>query len=38
MVKDIDTLAEKIVLSMVESRETKVTFSDLEEKIQKQYS
>ena len=38
MVKDIDTLAEKIVLSMVESRKTKVTFSDLEEKIQKQYS
>ena len=38
MVKDIDTLAEKIVLSMVESRKTKVTFSDLEENIQKQYS
>ena len=38
MVKDIVTLAEKIVLSMVESRKTKVTFSDLEENIQKQYS
>ncbi|CAI8058439.1 hypothetical protein GBAR_LOCUS31781, partial [Geodia barretti] len=38
MVKDIDTLAEKIVLSMVESSKTKVTFSDLEDKIHKQYS
>ncbi|CAI8050312.1 hypothetical protein GBAR_LOCUS27641, partial [Geodia barretti] len=38
VVRDIDSLAEKIVLSMVESRKTKVTFSDLEEKIQKQYS
>ena len=38
MVRDIDTLAEKIVLSMVESRKTKVTLSDLEEKIHKQYS
>ena len=38
MVKDIDTLAEKIVLSMVESRKTKVTFSDLEDKILKQHS
>ncbi|CAI8005837.1 hypothetical protein GBAR_LOCUS4433, partial [Geodia barretti] len=33
MVKDKDTLAEKIVLSMVESHKTKVTFSDLEDKI-----
>ena len=38
MVKDIDTLSEKIVLSMVESRRNKVTLSDLEEKIYKTYS
>ena len=38
MVKDIDTVAEKIVLSMVESRKTKVMIHDLKIKMQKQYS
>ena len=38
MVKDIDTLSEKIVLAMVESRKNKATFSDLKIKMQKQYS
>ena len=37
MVRDIDTLAEKIVFSMVESRKTRVKFSDLDEKIIKQH-
>ena len=37
MVKDIDTLSEKIVLSMVESRQNKVTLSDLEKKMYKIY-
>ena len=38
LVKDIDTLSEKIVLSMVESRQNKVTLSDLEEKMYTTYS
>ena len=37
MVKDIDTLSEKILLSMVESRRNKVTMTDLEEKVHKTY-
>ena len=37
MVRDIDTLAEKIVFSMVESRKTRVKLSDLDEKIIKQH-
>ena len=38
MVKDVDTLSEKILLSMVESRRNKVTLSDLEENMYKIYS
>ena len=39
MVRDIDTLSEKIVSSMVqEPRKGKVTFNDLEIKMQRQYS
>ena len=38
MVKDTDTLSEKIVLAMVESRKNKAIFSDLKIKMQKQYS
>ena len=38
MVKDIDTLSEKILLSMVESRRNKVTLSDLEAKMHKIFS
>ena len=38
MVRDIDTLSEKIVLTMVESRKNKVVFNDLEDKICKQYT
>ena len=35
MVKDVDTLSEKIVLTMVESRRNRVTLSDLEDKVHK---
>ena len=35
MVKDVDTLSEKIVLTMVESRRNRVTLSDLEDKVRK---
>ena len=38
MVRDIDTLSEKIVLTMVEFRKNKVTFNDLEDKIRTQYA
>ena len=38
MVKDIDTLSEKILLSMVESRRNKVTLSDIEAKMHKIFS
>ena len=35
MVKDVDTLSEKIFLTMVESRRNRVTLSDLEDKVRK---
>ena len=38
MIKDVDTLSEKIVLSMVESRQTKVTLSDLRDKLDETFS
>ena len=38
MVKDVDTLSEKIVLTMVESRRNRVTLSDLEGKVHEIHS
>ena len=35
MVKDVDTLSEKIVLAIVESRRNRVSLSDLEDKVRK---